>query len=482
MNKTCNADNLPGNTTGMTKENYTLSYPEYHLVEKMVANNEIHEAITMLEECYEEKPKSPVVWNDLGVLYFQTGNTPEATNAFCRALELDPENNNASDNLVALEKSIANSNETNSGLKPQCHKIFNRKVMIERGKLIKNKIQNPSRFFNLNTVYFHTTNFCNYKCTHCHLAENEWKDIGNKRKYMLYDNFVRYFDKFIHGISKVENTFGLKYQRDKILIHPQGNGEPLLHPEFSHIINHITNNGFPVKLTTNGALLNGKRADALFNADLNELHISLDAATPEIYGKIRQNGQFERVVENLEQFMSRYKGRKKRPVFVVSFCNTPQNNKDLNKFCEYWAPRVDVVWIQKYNDPHNPQHNTSDTPLNRTFCNRLSGYFMIEDDGKVKGCQCGDYVAGNLEDQSFEEIMLSENRIHIFESQERGLYNMINECHNCTKWSDKVSASEPEIISINNKAYHAQRSNASLHIRNIYGLEITTLENNSLLP
>ena len=466
----------------MINQNNTLSYPEYHLVQSMVANNEIHEAITMLEESYGGKPKPSVVWNDLGVLYFQTGNTPDAIDAFCKALELDPENNDASDNLIALEKSIADSNANNSISEVHHQKIFDRKEMIERGKFIKNKIKNPSRFFNLNTVYFHTTNFCNYKCTHCHLSEIKWKDTGNKRKYMLYDNFVRYFDKFIHGISKVEDTFGFKYQREKILIHPQGSGEPLLHPEFSHIINHITNNGFPVKLTTNGALLNGKRADALFNADLNELHISLDAATPETYGKIRQNGQFERVVENLEHFMSRYQDRKKRPAFVVSFCNTPQNNIDLKVFCEYWASRVDVVWIQKYNDPHNSQDKNVDTPLNRIFCNRLPGFFMIEDNGVVKGCQCGDYVAGNLEEQSFEEIMLSKNRIHIFESQERGLFNMIKECRDCTKWSDKVSTSDPVIISINNKAYYAQKSNASLHIRNVYGLDITTLENNLLFP
>ena len=463
-------------------KNTVLPYPEYQLVQKMVAENKIHETINMLEKSYKEKPKSTFVWNDLGALYFQNGKISEATDAFCQALELDPDNDDASENLIALGKSTVDPNANGSKLKVRHQKMFDHKQMLERGKLITNKIKDPSIFFNLNTVYFHTTSFCNYKCKHCPIAENVWKDSGNKRKYMHYEDFLRYFDKFVHGIKVIEDTFGFKYQREKILIQPQGGGEPLLHPEFSNIVNHITNNGFSIKLTTNGALLNGKRADALLNANLKELHVSIDASSPETYGKVRQKGQFERVVGNLEKFMSYYSGKKEHPLFVVSFCNTPQNSKDLKQFCEYWAPRVDVIWIQKYNDPHGSEEDSAIVPKNRIFCNRLPGYFMIEDNGDVKGCQCGDYIAGNLEYQSFEEIMLSKSRIHIFELQEKGSFNMIEECRDCTKWTDKISASNPVIMSINNKAYYAQRSNASLHIKNVYGLNITTLDNKSLFP
>ncbi len=469
------------------ESNNILTYPESKTIEKMLEEGNPKEALAILENAYGKDLRSTEVWNDLGVLYSQVGRVSDAVDACCRALEIDPSNMDAIENLRKLESVTKEAGPANSELNVLQKTTLDGSEIVERGKIITNKINNPSRFFNLNTIYFHITDFCIYKCKQCGILK-EWKSAGNKRRYMNYDKFVRYFNKFVHGIEALEHAFGFKYQREKILIHTQGGGEPLIHPKFNEIISYITNHGFPIKLTTNGALLNGKKADALFNADLRELHVSIDAATPEVYADVRKAGQFEKVVNNLLTFISRYQGRKKRPAFSVSFFNAPHNNKDLKLFCEFWAPRVDVVWIQKYIDYiNNREGNVNEEAddvqsMNRIFCPRLPGFFMIGESGKVIGCQCGNYVAGNLEEQSFEEIMLSEKRIHMFECQEKGFFNKIEECRDCTKWLDKIQISNPMIASINNKAYYVQRSNASLYIRNIYGLNTTTLENESLFP
>jgi radical SAM protein with 4Fe4S-binding SPASM domain len=469
------------------KSNNICTYPESETIEKMLEEGNPKEALAILENAYGKDSRSTEVWNDLGVLYSQVGRVSDAVDACCRALEIDSSNMNAIENLRKLEGVTKEAGHDNYESNILQKKTFDKNEIVERGNLIKERITNHANYFNLNTIYFHTTDFCIYKCKQCFHIER-WKKDGAKRRYMSYKKFLRYFENFVRGIELVEKSFGFKYQRDKILIHPQGGGEPLIHPQFSDIINYISSRGFPIKLTTNGALLSGERADALFNADLRELHVSIDAATPEVYADVRQKGQFEKVVNNLLQFIARYKGKNKHPAFVVSFINAPHNKKDLKRFCEYWAPQVDVVWIQKYYDTLSTQNssikeeNNSALQVNRVFCNRLPGYFMIEDNGEVKGCQCGDYIAGNLEEQSFEEIMLSKNRIHMFEYQEKGFFNKIEECRDCTKWSDKISTSNPVIVSINNKAYYAQKSNASLHIRNVYGLNITTLDNKSLFP
>ncbi len=463
----------------------TLDYPESDTVAKMLDEEKLSDAIDILEKAYDKDSRSTKVWNDLGVLYFKDGRVIDSIDALCRALELDTSNEDAFNNLREIESSVENSPPMNSDLNAPSPPPIERDVLLRKYNLIKDKITNPDIFFNLNTVYFHITDFCIYKCKQCGILK-EWANEENKRRYMSYSKFVSYFDKFVRGIELIENTFGFKYQRDKIIIHTQGGGEPLVHPQFSEIINYITEHGFPVRLTTNAALLHGERADALFNANLTELHVSIDAATPEVYADVRQKGQFEKVVNNLQEFISRYKDLQKRPAFTVSFFNAPHNNKDLKKFCEYWAPKVDVVWIQKYIDHINGQDNNDAeetdnlVPAKRVFCNRLPGFFMINENGSVTGCQCGSFVAGNLEEQSFEEIMLSDKRINMFEFQEKGFFDKIDECRNCTKWAEKIENADPVIVSIDNKAYYAQKSNSSLHIRNVYGLDITTLDNNSI--
>lgn len=468
----------------MTSSN-TLEYPESNTIVKMIEENKLNDAIVILEKTYEKDSRSTKVWNDLGVLYFKAGKVTDAIDALCRALELNSSNEDAFKNLREIENSVKHAKPTNSDSNVPHPPTLDRNELLKRNNLIKTKIAKPETFLNLNTIYFHITDFCIYKCKQCGILK-EWANEGSKRRYMSYSKFVSYFNKFVSGIEIIENTFGFKYLRDKIIIHTQGGGEPLIHPQFSEIINYITDYGFSVKLTTNGALLYGERADALFNANLNELHVSIDAATPEVYADVRQEGQFEKVVNNVQEFISRYQGKEKRPIFTVSFFNAPHNNKDLKQFCEYWAPKVDAVWIQKYIDHINGENSNVDSesdnlvPTKRVFCNRLPGFFMINENGSVIGCQCGNYVAGNLEEQSFEEIMLSEKRINMFEFQEKGFFDKIDECRNCSKWADKIASSDPVIISINNKAYYAQKSNSSLHIRNVYGLDITTLDNESI--
>lgn len=469
------------------KSNNTCTYPESETIKKMLEKGNPEEALAILENAYDKDLRSTKVWNDLGVLYFKAARVNDSIDALCRALELDASNEDAFNNLRDIEISVKDAKPTNSDSNVLLPPPLGKNELLKINNLIKTKIAKPETFFNLNTVYFHTTDFCIYKCKQCFYIE-KWKKDDAKRRYMSYSKFLRYFNSFIRGIELVEKAFSFKYQRDKILIHPQGGGEPLIHPQFSDIINYISSRGFPIKLITNGALLSGERADALFNADLRELHVSIDAATPEVYADVRQKGQFEKAVNNLLQFIARYKGKNKRPAFVVSFINAPHNRKDLKRFCEFWAPKVDVVWIQRYYDTLNTQkvsvaeEKESVVPAQRVFCNRLPGYFMVNENGSVMGCQCGSYVAGNLEEQSFEEIMLSEKRINMFEFQEKGFFDKIDECRNCSKWADKIPTSSPMILTINNKAYHAQKSNASLHIRNIYGLNTTTLENESLFP
>ncbi len=79
--------------------------------------------------------------------------------------------------------------------------------------------------------------------------------------------------------------------------------EPLLHPKIVDFIQLCRQQGVPrVHLTTNGQLLDETRAIALLKAGLTSIDISIDAATPETYLKIR-GADFNRVESNVINFL-----------------------------------------------------------------------------------------------------------------------------------------------------------------------------------
>jgi MoaA/NifB/PqqE/SkfB family radical SAM enzyme len=65
-----------------------------------------------------------------------------------------------------------------------------------------------------------------------------------------------------------------------------------------------------VLFNTNAILLNQKRGDALVNAGLDELRVSLDAVSPELYAQLRGVDQLPKVIQNLKSFVKRHGGRK----------------------------------------------------------------------------------------------------------------------------------------------------------------------------
>mgnify|MGYP006295722057 CR=1 FL=1 len=74
-------------------------------------------------------------------------------------------------------------------------------------------------------------------------------------------------------------------------------GEPLLYSRFAEALELIARAGCELSMSTNGALLDGERLEMCLK-HMHMLKISVDAATPETYAKIRRGGSLEKVLEN----------------------------------------------------------------------------------------------------------------------------------------------------------------------------------------
>ncbi|NEP89409.1 MAG: radical SAM protein [Okeania sp. SIO2C2] len=122
--------------------------------------------------------------------------------------------------------------------------------------------------------------------------------------------------------------------------------EPLLHPQLVDFIQLSRQQGVPkVHLTTNGQLLDETRATALLKAGLTSIDISIDAATPETYLKVR-GADFNRVESNVINFL------KIRDKLGIS-CEVRTSfvrNKDVTEaeekqFFNRWFSKVNSIFI-----------------------------------------------------------------------------------------------------------------------------------------
>jgi MoaA/NifB/PqqE/SkfB family radical SAM enzyme len=78
-----------------------------------------------------------------------------------------------------------------------------------------------------------------------------------------------------------------------------GLGEPLLHPRLFDFLRQAKEAGLWVRLVTNAGLLDEERARELVSLGLDELHVSINAATPEAYATVHgvAESAFEPVLE-----------------------------------------------------------------------------------------------------------------------------------------------------------------------------------------
>ncbi|ANU13155.1 GTP 3',8-cyclase MoaA [Planococcus halocryophilus] len=122
------------------------------------------------------------------------------------------------------------------------------------------------------------TDRCNFRCSYCMPKEVFGDDYAFLPKQELLS-----FEE-IHRLTKVFVAMGVK----KIRL---TGGEPLMRRGLPELVGKILSvEGVEdIGLTTNGLLL-GNQAQALYDAGLRRLNISLDALDPELFGKLNGRG------------------------------------------------------------------------------------------------------------------------------------------------------------------------------------------------
>ena len=135
--------------------------------------------------------------------------------------------------------------------------------------------------------------------------------------------------------------------------------EPLLYKNFDKVLEMAKNSDIMDQfLFTNGTLLNDKNSQIILNSSLTRLFVSIDAASEEVYDKVRipvnkkiiNSGRLSLIEKNIKNFIKlRNLQNKKLPLVRVSFVALETNVHEVDEFIEKWVNIVDSVEIQKEN-------------------------------------------------------------------------------------------------------------------------------------
>ena len=126
------------------------------------------------------------------------------------------------------------------------------------------------------------TNICNLDCIGCSLADNR-KALAEPAGSMK----VALFEKIVNEVFPYLSEVALSCE-----------AEPLLHPQFVRIMKIIAETDHPpVRMTTNGTMFTKERLDAIFDAGIWALNVSIDGFAPATFARLRKNGEINTVFE-----------------------------------------------------------------------------------------------------------------------------------------------------------------------------------------
>ena len=245
-------------------------------------------------------------------------------------------------------------------------------------------------------VDFEATNRCNLRCTMCQIDFDTMK--AGDMDLTLYERVLEECSD--NGLPSVK----LNYR-----------GEPLLNSNLPNMIALAKEAGvMEVQLNTNGVLLNEKLSDALIDAGLDRIKVSIDGATREVYERLR-GVRYEKAVGNVKKLVERRDGKgKPRPIIHVQMVHMQDNKDEIVKYVLLWKDIVNRIGFSRYRSSKRileDQRRVTQNPTATVPCSQLWQRLLITFDGQVLMC-CGDHKAlnplGDIQKMSLREIWQSD--------------------------------------------------------------------------
>lgn len=164
----------------------------------------------------------------------------------------------------------------------------------------------------LSKVYIEPTNDCPFACKTC--MRNAWDEPTGRMN-------AETFSSILEGMRKFPTIPSVFFG---------GIGEPLSHPSTLEMISQAKSAGAKAELITNGLALDERTVESLVEMELDTVWVSLDGATQECYGDVRETAALPSIVENLRVLRAvKYRRDAPKPALGIPFVAMRRNRGEL---------------------------------------------------------------------------------------------------------------------------------------------------------
>ncbi|CCK81688.1 radical SAM/SPASM domain-containing protein [Desulfobacula toluolica] len=264
---------------------------------------------------------------------------------------------------------------------------------------------------------------CNARCIHCPNAKTNFtaslKGADQLMSWEVYKKIVHECTQYPHSLVRLSSA-----------------GEILMHPHGIEMIEYLLNFKKNVALTTNGSLLTPDKSICLLKAGIRSIEISVDAATSEIYEKIRPGLSFEQTLSNIQNLVRLRDQGKFKTRIMVSIIKQKDNMDSLEKIKKFWKNLVDVVLTRSLLSFSGLiDRGAQETYMPATVpCPFLWERVLIDPVGNLRACVNDIYnklCVGNIMEQNISQLWQSDilnewRRMHL-----EGKRNEMIHCKDC---------------------------------------------------
>lgn len=274
-----------------------------------------------------------------------------------------------------------------------------------------------------------TVNTCNAACKMCTI--NKWRE--SRDPFMSPELFKKMADELI------------KYKDIVRTVNLCRDGEPLMDKKLEEKITYLKKGGIKhITFSTNASILTKKRALSLLTSGLDEIMFSIDGLKKETFEKIRAGLKFEKIVNNVLQFIKLrddlLSGVKIRVRMVIQ----RENLEEVEAWGRYWRSvlqKQDSVHAKNVHSWGNKLENfiaVQEMEKLSTPCTSTFSTMIIRYNGDVTICPLDydfKYVSGNIGDRSIKDIW--QNGTHFKKFRELHLQGLRDDfvlCKGCRLW------------------------------------------------
>lgn len=292
------------------------------------------------------------------------------------------------------------------------------------------------------TVYIEQTRICNLKCFYCiHSTRDdengEFQKLGYQLKHMSIDDY-----------SKIINDLREFPQGAIKRIVFSGMGEPLANPKLPEFVKMAVDAKIAdrVEVITNGLLLNEKNIDALIEAKITNINISIQGLNAQTYEQVCDvKMDFKKFLKTLEYL---YKNKKDTKIYIKIIDAALKSEEEKEKFYEIFSPFANRIYVEHLVQMQQSHDKIKDKvdgtrnfygeklDLDRKVCAIVFYFLQIGCDLDVFPCSVPGLSRalsmGNAKEQSLKEIWNGSKRKAIMKAMLKFQKDNFKDCKGCT--------------------------------------------------